>query len=152
MKKLRQGGFTLIEVTIVLGLIGVIAAFGVAMSYSSLSKTNVTQERDLFVTLLLRGTRAAAIANLEETAHGVQIDNVNHRYILFNGTSYDENATSNRNVPYTSETIIVTNTGGDTVVFEQLSGDVIAGDGIITITNGSATQEITIRNSGQIDW
>lgn len=152
MKKLHQSGFTLIEVTIVLGLIGVIAAFGVAMSFSSLSRTSVTQERDLFVTLLLRGTRAAAIANLEETAHGVQIDNTNHRYILFNGTNYDENATSNRNVPYTSESITVTNTSGDTVVFEQLSGAVITGGGVIAITNGSATQEITIRNSGQIDW
>jgi prepilin-type N-terminal cleavage/methylation domain-containing protein len=152
MKKAHQSGFTLIEVTIVMGLIGVIAAFGVAMSFSSLSSTSVTQERDLFVTLLLRGTRAAAIANMEETAHGVQIDNDNHRYILFNGTSYDEDATSNRDVPYTNEAISVNNTGGDTVVFEQLSGDVIVGDGTITITNGSATQEITIRNSGQIDW
>ena len=152
MRKAHQSGFTLIEVIIVLGLIGVIAAFGVAMSYSSLSSTSVTQERDLFVTLLLRGTRAAAIANLEETAHGVQIDNTNHRYILFDGTSYDEDATSNRSVPYTSEAIAITNTGGDTIVFKQLSGDVITGGGVITITNGSATQEITIRNSGQIDW
>ena len=152
MKKSSQSGFTLIEVAIVLGLIGVIAAFGVAMSFSSLSSTNVTQERDLFVTLLLQGTRAAAIANMEETDHGVQIDNINHRYILFNGTSYDKNAASNRFVPYTSGTITVTNTGGDTVVFEQLSGDVMTGAGVITITNGNAVQEITIRDSGQIDW
>ena len=145
-------GFTLIEVTIVLGLIGVIAAFGVALSFSSLSNTTVTQERDLFVTLLLRGTRAAAVANIKEISHGVKIDNGNHKYILFEGESYTANPSSYREIPYTSEVIDITNTGGDTIVFQQLSGNVIAGDGVITVSNGSAMQEITIRESGQIDW
>jgi len=152
MKKTGQSGFTLIEVTIVLGLIGVIAAFGVAMSYSSLSQTNVTQERDLFVTLLLRGTRAAAIANMEEAAHGVYIDDANNRYILFTGTTYSSSDPSNRAIPYTNDVITVSNTGGDTIVFEQLSGKVTTGAGTISISNGSATQEIIIRESGQIDW
>ena len=145
-------GFTLIEVTIVLGLIGVIAAFGVALSFSSLSNTTVTQERDLFVTLLLRGTRAASVANIKEISHGVKIDNGNHKYILFEGESFAANPSSYREIPYTSEVIDIINTGGDTIVFQQLSGNVIAGDGVITVSNGSATQEITIRESGQIDW
>jgi prepilin-type N-terminal cleavage/methylation domain-containing protein len=152
MRYSNAQGFTLIEVTIVLGLIGVIAAFGVAMSFSSLSRTTVTQERDLFVTLLLRSTRSAAIANLEESPHGVQIDNTNGRYILFNGTVYDENDTKNRAIPYVSDVITVSNTGGNTIVFDQLSGDVTTGAGTITISNGTVAQEIIIRESGQIDW
>jgi prepilin-type N-terminal cleavage/methylation domain-containing protein len=152
MKKASHSGFTLIEVTIVLGLIGVIAAFGVSMSFSSLSRATVTQERDLFVTLLLRSTRSAAIANMAESAHGVQIDNDNNRYILFTGTAYDENNVGNRVIPYISEVITVSNTGGDTIVFEQLSGDVATGAGTIAISNGTAVQEIIIRESGQIDW
>jgi prepilin-type N-terminal cleavage/methylation domain-containing protein len=152
MKNSSQSGFSLIEITIVLGLIGVIAAFGVAMSFSSLSNTSVTQERDLFVTLLLRGTRSAAIANMGEVAHGVQIDNANHRYILFTGTTYNSSDPNNRSIPYTNDAITVGSTGGDTIVFEQLSGKVTTGAGTISIGNGSATQEITIRNSGQIDW
>lgn len=148
----HTNGFTLIEVTIVLGLIGVIAAFGVAMSFSSLSSTTVTQERDLFVTLLLRSTRSAAVANLEESSHGVQIDNANDRYILFNGTTYVAGAASNRVIPYTNEAIDIENTGGNTVVFEQLSGDVTVGSGTVVISNGTASQEIIIRESGQIDW
>lgn len=156
MTKAGQSGFTLIEITIVLGLVGVIAAFGVAMSYSSLSQTTVTQERDLFVTLLLRGTRAAAIANMEEAAHGVYIDDANNRYILFKGTDPNGVNASPRYIPYTNDTITVGSTGGDTIVFEQLSGKVIdgvmGGVGTISISNGDATQEIIIRESGQIDW
>ena len=152
MKKLRQGGFTLIEVTIVLGLIGVIAAFGVAMSYSSLSKTNVTQERDLFVALLLRSTRAAAIANIDETAHGVKFDNSGHRYILFDGADPNAAAANPRYIPYTNENINVTNTGGDTIVFAQLSSDVTFGSGTVSISNGVTSQAVNIRSTGQIDW
>lgn len=152
MRQRHTSGFTLIEITIVLGLIGVIAAFGVTLSFSSISRATVTQERDMFVTLLLRSTRSAAIANLEESAHGVQIDNANGRYILFNGTVYDENDTKNRAIPYVSDVITVSNTGGNTIVFEQLSGDVTTGAGTIAISNGTAGQEIVIRESGQIDW
>lgn len=149
-------GFTLIEITIVLALVGVIAAFGVAMSYSSLSQTTVTQERDLFVTLLLRATRAAAIANMEEAPHGVYIDDVNNRYILFTGTDPNAVNANPRYIPYTNDVITVGSTGGDTIVFEQLSGKVIdgviGGVGTISISNGNATQGIIIRESGQIDW
>jgi prepilin-type N-terminal cleavage/methylation domain-containing protein len=152
MRYRNAQGFTLVEVTIVLGLIGVIAAFGVAMSFSSLSQTTVTQERDLFVTLLLRSTRSAAVANLEESSHGVQIDNANNRYILFNGTTYVDGAASNRVIPYTNEAISIDNTGGNTIVFEQLSGDVAVGSGTVVIANGDASAEIIIRESGQIDW
>ena len=152
MTKAGQNGFTLIEITIVLGLVGVIAAFGVAMSYSSLTKTSVTQERDLFVTLLLRGTRAAAIANMEESAHGVRIDNANDRYILFTGTDPNGASANPRYIPYTNEVIDIEYTNGDTIVFEQLSGKVTVGYGTIRIKNSNATQEIIIRQSGQIDW
>ena len=145
-------GFTLIEITIVLALVGVIAAFGVAMSYSSLSQTTVTQERDLFVTLLLRSTRAAAIANMEEAPHGVYIDDANNRYILFTGTAYSSSDPDNRSVPYTDDVITVTNNGGNSIVFDQLSGKVTSGAGTISIGNGNATQGIIIRESGQIDW
>ena len=152
MQKSHQHGFTLIELVMVLALIGVIASFSAAMSLSSLSKSAVTQERDLFVTLLLRGARAASLANIGGTAHGVQIDNTNHQYILFNGTTYTAGAASNRVIPYTNSAISITNSAGNTIVFEQLSGSVATGAGTITISNGNSTQSIIIRAVGQIDW
>jgi prepilin-type N-terminal cleavage/methylation domain-containing protein len=152
MKKIHQSGFTMIELIIVIALIGVVASFSAAMTLSSLSKSTVTQERDLFVTLLLRGARAASLANVGGTAHGVQIDNTNHQYILFNGTTYTAGAASNRVVPYTNSALSVSNTGGNTIVFEQLSGSATTGAGTITISNGRMSQSIIIRNVGQIDW
>ena len=142
----------MIELIIVIAMIGVIASFSAAMSLSSLTKSSVTQERDLFVTLLLRSTRAASLANLNNTAHGVQIDNTNHQYILFNGTTYTAGAASNRVIPYTNSALSVTNTGGNTIVFEQLSGSATTGAGTITIGNGNTSQSIIIRSVGQIDW
>ena len=152
MPKTQRQGFTMIELIIVIAMIGVIASFSAAMSLSSLTKSSVTQERDLFVTLLLRSTRAASLANLNNTAHGVEIDNTNHQYILFNGTTYTAGAASNRVIPYTNSALSVTNTGGNTIVFEQLSGSATTGAGTITISNGNTSQSIIIRSVGQIDW
>ncbi len=148
----RSAGFTIIELTLVIALIAVIASFGAAMTLSSLSKSVVTQERDLFVTLLLRGTRAAALANLNESPHAIYIDNANHQYVQFEGTTYDENGASNREIPFSSDAVTVNNSGGDTIVFDQLSGNVSEGAGTITIQNSAATAEITISSVGQIDW
>ncbi len=148
----NQRGFTLLEIIIVMGLVGVIAMFGVAMSLSSVSRSSVMQERDLFVTLLLRGARAEAIANVGEISHGVEFDNANHRYILFEGNDPSDDPSTNRIVVYTNESITINNTGGSTIVFEQLSGDVTTGAGTITLSNRNSTQEIIIREVGQIDW
>ena len=153
MQKSHQHGFTLIELVMVLALIGVIASFSAAMSLSSLSKSAVTQERDLFVTLLLRGARAASLANIGGTAHGVKIDNTNHQYILFDGTDPNAASANKRFIPYTNNAITINkNPPGDTIVFEQLSGNVTSGDGTLTISNGNTSQSIIIRSNGQIDW
>ena len=153
MQKSHQHGFTLIELVMVLALIGVIASFSAAMSLSSLSKSAVTQERDLFVTLLLRGARAASLANIGGTAHGVQIDNANHQYILFDGTDPNAASANKRFIPYTNNAITINkNPPGDTIVFEQLSGNVTSGDGTLTVSNGNTSQSIIIRSNGQIDW
>jgi prepilin-type N-terminal cleavage/methylation domain-containing protein len=155
MKRAPQRGFTYIEMLIVMGLVGVIASFGMAFSVSSIARSSVTGERDLFVTLLLRGARAEAIANVDESSHGIYIDNTCHRYILFTGNSFSPSAgcaTTPRQISFTNERITVTNALGNEIVFEQLSGNVTKGAGTITLTNGEATQEIGINAVGQIDW
>lgn len=145
-------GFTVIELILVIALVAIIASFGTVMTLSSLSKSAALQERDLFVTLLLRGTRAAALANKNESPHAIYIDNTNHAYVQFEGDTYAANNPTNRTIPFSSNSITITNTGGDTVVFDQLSGNVSEGAGTITISNGNTAQEILIRENGQIDW
>lgn len=150
MSRVHTQGFSLIELILVLGLIGVVALFTVPLTIDSLSRSAVSQERDLFVSLLLRGARAAALANLNEKSHGIQIDNTNHQYILFEGTTYTPGAATNRIIPYTNSTISIS--GGPKILFEQLSGDVTTGAGTINITNGAKTNTIIIASTGQIDW
>lgn len=152
MNSSRTAGFTLLEMIIVIALVGVVAAFSVGASMDSIARSSVTQERDLFVTLLLRGARSASLANVKGVSHGIQIDNTNHEYILFDGTTYSSGAATNRHIPYTNNKLSVSNTGGNTIIFEQLSGAVTTGAGTITLSNGVQSQTIVIRNSGQIDW
>jgi prepilin-type N-terminal cleavage/methylation domain-containing protein len=152
MQIIRTVGFSLIELVLVMALVGVVASFSVAMSMSSLAKNAVTQERDLFITLLLRSTRTAALANIDSVAHGVFIDNSSHQYTLFNGTTYNSSDPSNRVIPYSNNNLTFHSNGGDTIIFEPLSGNVISGTGTIAIANGVATSTIIIRDNGQIDW
>jgi prepilin-type N-terminal cleavage/methylation domain-containing protein len=152
MKKVHTPGFSLIELILVMALIGIIASFSVVMTLGSLSKSAVTEERDLFVTLLLRSTRTASLANIDNVAHGVFIDNNNHQYILFNGTTFNSDDTKNRIIPYSNNTITFHLNGRNPIVFEQLSGNVISGSSSIAIVNGNVTTTLTIRENGQIDW
>ena len=152
MSPYSHKGFTLLEILIVLGLMSMIALFGVAMSYSSISRSSVLQERDLFVSLLLSGARAQALANIHEVSHGIRIDNTLHQYILFEGDAYDDFPASHRSTAYTNENITITNTGGNDIVFEQLSGNVLSGAGTITVSDNHATQKIFINEVGQINW
>jgi Tfp pilus assembly protein FimT len=150
--KHATAGFSVIELTIVLGLVGVVALFSLSMGTDTIGRSTVASERDLFVSLLLRGARAESLANLREVSHSIKINNDGHEYILFDGTTFSSSTATNRHVPYTNSEITVTNTGGNTIIFDQLSGDASTGTGTITISNGDKSQQLTLRSSGQIDW
>jgi prepilin-type N-terminal cleavage/methylation domain-containing protein len=160
MKHAHHRGFTFIELIIVVGLIGILLTFSMVMSFSSISRSSVIQERDLFVALLLTGTRAKAIANVEQKPHGIHIDNICHRYILFVGNPPTPTLPSDgtctpkdsREILFTNTSLNVTSTGGNTIVFAQLSGDVLAGIGTLTFAQGSTTQEVEISSAGRINW
>lgn len=151
MKRQLERGYTFIEVLVVVALVGVILGFGMIMSTSSIGRSSILSERDLFVSLLLRGARAEAIANADQVAHGVHIDNSTHQYTLFEGTSWS-GATSMRTVAYTDPSIRISNTGGNDIIFAQRSGNVSTGAGTITFSKDVQSLVITINSIGQIDW
>ena len=153
MRHSKQKGFTYIELIMVVGLIGIILAFGMVMDMGSIGRSSVNQERDLFVSLLLSGARAKAMANVGGVSHGIHIDNDNHRYILFEGDEYIEGHAGNRISPYTNEHITITHSDdAENIIFERLSGDVTEGVGILTISGNNVEQNIGINAVGQIDW
>lgn len=160
MHKIKHRGFTYIEIIIVVGLTGIILAFGMAMNLGSIGRSGVNQERDLFVSLLLSGARAKAMANIDQKSHGIHIDNTCNRYILFESNPpipslpSDGNCTpkDSREISFTSSSTEIINTGGSDIVFEQLSGDVIIGAGVIVIKGNNATTTIELSSAGRINW
>ncbi len=141
-------GFTLIELIVVVALLSLITGVGIVMSYSSIARANVIQERDTLVSLLLSGARARALANINESSHGVHIDAANHRYILFEGTSYPNN--TEPSVAFNEDLIIAASS--DDIIFEQRSGNVLSGNGAITLTLNGRDIMFDINEAGRIDW
>ncbi len=153
MRKNSLMGFSLIELLIVIALMGSIFAFGTVMSMRSVARSSVIEERDLFVSLLLSGTRAHAMSNVEESHHGIYIDNAEKEYVLFTGDTYSASDPDNRVTSFTNPSLSVTNSSSDTtIVFEALSGNVIEGAGTISISGNDVTQEIVLSEVGQINW
>ncbi len=146
-------GFSLIELMVVMALVAVIGAFGVVMSYSSVANASVTEERDLLVSLLLSGARARALANINNSSHGVHIQN--DKYILFEGTSFP--GTNQREVTRNSQ-IAVSASNGNNIIFEQRSGNIISGVdtgtglGSITLAQGSEIVNFELNEAGRINW
>lgn len=146
----HTSGFSLVELILVLSLIGIAALFSTTYTLNSIGQSAVAEERDLFVSLLLRGARSEALANAHETNHGIHIDT--HQYVLFEGTSYSADDSQNKIIPFTSNDITVSNSNGTDILFDQLSGEVSTGAGVVTLSNGEQSKTITIRQTGQIDW
>lgn len=138
-------GFSLIEIVIVIGLVGVLTACSVAFSMSSVSRTHALSERDLLVSLLTQ-TRAKAVANVQEKPHGVYIETDN--YIVYEGTIYEEESLTNRIIPRNSH---VTINGLKNIIFQQLTADV-ENTGTIEIVEDTQIYRIEINSAGRINW
>ncbi len=145
-------GFTLIEIIIVVGLLAVVVSFGMTMSMSSIARSNTIAERDLYVSLLT-AARARAIANVDESAHGVYIDTTNSEYVTYSGTSYSSSNPTNISVPMVSSADFDFTDGSDDVSFAPLSIRVSGSQtGTTTITTASQEYAVNVNALGRIDW
>jgi len=138
-------GFTLIEIMVVLGLVGVIAALSVAVSFNSLGRSSVHTERDTLVSLLWVA-RTKSLANVDQSAHGVHIEA--NTFTVFTGDTYSASDPKNRVTPRNTAISI---SGPSDIKFLQLTGDV-AGAGTITLSGVGSTQTIEINDAGRIEW
>lgn len=129
----------------VIALLALVAGGTLVFAFSSVSRSSLLQERDFLVSML-HAQRGAALSNIEEAAHGLHIDATS--YVLFKGITYNAADPSNRSVPHGTLTF----SGPTDVVFAQLSGNVVAGAGTISLSSNGQTQTIDINSYGRIDW
>lgn len=139
-------GFTLVEILVVLGLLGLVASLGSAIGFDTLGRSAVREERDTLVSLLW-SARTRALANMHESAQGVHIDS--DEYVLFEGDSYNSSDPDNQLMPRNPA---VTISGGPDIIFAQLSGGVSTGIGTLTMTGPTGEATIEINGAGRIEW
>ena len=144
--KQSEGGFTLIEVLLVLALLVALSGVGLFYSVDSFRRSQFRAERDLAVSVLEQA-RAQSMANVDERPHGVHINTSS--YILFSGSTFDAANPNNRSYPVNA---VINHTGMTDVVFEQVSGNATVTGGSLIFSHGVTQSVITISNVGQINW
>lgn len=154
-------GFSLIEVLIVIGLLGVIAAFTAVADLSTYRMNALRDERKTLVTALQKA-RSESLNNINQKAHGVAIfpSDSPGNYVVFEGNDYASADHANDQVIPSSYPLTRSLDSIEEVVFEQLSA-LASCDGapcddtkIIELEDvvRQATAEIKVNREGQIDW
>jgi prepilin-type N-terminal cleavage/methylation domain-containing protein len=150
-----NGGFTLFEILVVMGLILIIGSFSLYFGIDRLRGYSFHGDRDDLVALL-EHARALSVTNIcygnpcmESTPHGVSIQP--RAFVLFQGQNYSS-------ADHTYDVAIdrspdVEENGLSEVVFAQLSGNVLT-PGTITLTDQSTlkTSLISTEDEGRIVW
>lgn len=157
MKTTYTKGFTLMEILLVLGLMGIVFSFTAFISFDTYHGSNFRNERGNIQGALLRA-RSRSINNvcsgpcLKGQAHGVHFSPT--QYTLFQGdsyatrnTAYDESYTTNSGFTLSDLT---------DVMFYQLSGDATTTPaGVWDLVMHDSTNHISttsINQYGQITW
>jgi prepilin-type N-terminal cleavage/methylation domain-containing protein len=152
-------GFSLIELIVVIGLITIIAGFGMIVSIDDYRGYSFRSERDIIVSALQKA-RSQATNNMcygaactDGLAHGVYFGTPGH-YIIFQGTTYSAGDPINEDIVAKNASAVVT--GVTSVLFTELSGNAIivpSVPGSVSVTDvGNHTSFITIEPSGRIWW
>ena len=143
---LIRKGFTFIEMMIVLGIIAILATFGIIAGLDLYARYNFRSEVDKAMAMLGRA-RSEAMNNISELPHGVYFAD-SQDLILFAGKDF-----AHRNSSYDlkiEKAKTASYTGASEAIFSQLAGTttaatVVVGDGIRSAT-------IIINYEGGIDY
>ena len=146
-------GFTLIEMLIVIGLVGVIATMSLFIDINSFRGDAFRSEVNN-LGIALQTARADALNNIDEKSHGVAINPSGYSgYVIFEGNDYSTRDVSKDENMESSYKVTFGLTSPTEVVFEQLSGDANY-DGDITIIDPNRNMQalISINHEGKISW
>lgn len=141
-------GFTLIEMLVVLCLLAVISTFGLVMSWNTYQSYSFLAQRNLLVELLQKA-RGQAVTNIDQSAHGLYMNQSSGELVLFEGRTFAARDSS-KDVIFSGGGFSLSGVGE--VVFLQLSGTSNVA-GTIILKDGKFRQtEVTLNTEGQIDY
>lgn len=141
-------GFTLIEVLIVMAILSILTTLGYFVAIDFYKSYAFNSERDIIVSILQKA-RSQSLSNINQSAHGVYFDNLNSRYVIFQGVTYAaRNAALDENLAYAPG---INHSGLVEISFFQLSGDSSA-SGSMNLSDGKRNTTISVNSEGQINW
>jgi len=147
----KSGGFTLIEILVVIGILTLFAGIGLMFSFDSF-RGYLTRSEQVMIVHMLAKARNRAMNNFDESAHGLKIEPGS--LTLFAGSSFDVSDPHSRESFPRNKTLVLT--GAEEIVFEQLTGNMTACDPLpladcnVSMLYGGITRKIDINEYGGI--
>ncbi len=147
-------GFTLIEILVTIGLVGVVLAI-TSLANVNMYTRQLSASEDTILVVSLQKARSQAMNNISGKAHGVHFENGKDVFVVFEGNTYVSGDLSNLNIPRNEDVKLLLN-GAEVpefdIVFDQLSGST-SDNGTITLSSESIpTKEVEIKSNGLIIW
>jgi len=145
-------GFTLIEIMVSIAILSLMVALGLFMSFEAYRGATRRSERETIVSMLERA-RSRAMANIEESSWSVCY--VDPDYVIAKGATCDDlNA---RDRVEANPAVVADSQFNDplkfpTVIFAQLTGNVVVAPQTITVVQNGKSEEIRINYEGRINW
>lgn len=142
----KQSGFTIMEMTLSLAVVGLIAGLSMPL-FRSMQVTNDLDVATNAVVSSLRRSQTLSVAMEGDSTWGTKV--VSGSVVTFRGTSYATRVTAYDETFAISTEIIPT--GISEVVFSKLSGDPQQ-TGTFTLTSGTNVRTVAVNSKGTIDY
>jgi prepilin-type N-terminal cleavage/methylation domain-containing protein len=142
----KGGGFTLLELLLVVAMMGLIATFGMNLSSSFIWRTDLSQSEYLTVTILRRA-QVLAQAQANDTDWGVHISG--NQLTLFGGNTF-----SGRDTSIDEEYGLgsVTISSPVDVIYHKFSGEPYNNSTTINLATNQENATLTINEVGVVNY
>ncbi|MBX4210884.1 type II secretion system GspH family protein [Candidatus Parcubacteria bacterium] len=155
----KKSGFTLLEMMIVIIIMGFMIGLTMA-AFQSSNKAKALEKQASSVLSIITQARSETLASRNDAQYGVHFDGINQTVTLYQGSTYDVNAATNKteslnNYVQIASTNLVCVSGytcpsSVDIVFDRLTGKANS-SGTITLSlkaDATQTKVITIRSTG----
>ena len=143
----RNSGFTIVEISVVIGLFAILISLGLLMSMDVWRGSSMQSEQDIVLSLLYKA-RSRAISNINESDHGLYIDDAADEYVIFEGSSYSP--ADPNNLPFDMDDNFDFGGSPISIVFAGRTG--VTTGYLFTMTGQGKSRTFDINEEGGITW